>query len=306
MIVALTGATGIVGRFVAERLAREGVALRALVRASSDRRELPADVEWVVGGMTDSSSLADLVENADAVVHCAYEHVSGRYRGGEGDDLPGFWRANLHGGVELMQKAVEAGVTRLVLLSSRAVFGQPSPPGSWVDDDTRPVPDTHYGALKLALEAHASAFAAVHGVCFCSLRPTGVYGVTYPVERTKWLDLALRLVRKEPLPEARLATEVHGEDVAAAVWILLTAQADLVTGRAFNCSDLAVDTRYVMAAIADRLRIRRGLPSPATNPLRNPMRSAGLQNLGWQAGGAMRLNDTIGELVAAATGVTGG
>ena len=166
MIVALTGATGIVGRFVAERLAREGVALRALVRASSDRRELPADVEWVVGGMTDSSSLANLVENADAVVHCAYEHVSGRYRGGEGDDLPGFWRANLHGGVELMQKAVEAGVTRLVLLSSRAVFGQPSPPGSWVDDDTRPVPDTHYGALKLALEAHASAFAAVDGVCF--------------------------------------------------------------------------------------------------------------------------------------------
>ena len=155
-------------------------------------------------------------------------------------------------------KAVEAGVTRLVLLSSRAVFGQPSPPGSWVDDDTRPVPDTHYGALKLALEAHASAFAAVHGVCFCSLRPTGVYGVTYPVERTKWLDLALRLARNEPLPEARLATEVHGEDVAAAVWILLTAQADLVTGRAFNCSDLAVDTHDVMAALAEGLRIRQG------------------------------------------------
>ncbi len=305
MLVAVTGATGIVGRFVVDRLAAEGARVRALVRPTSDRRELPR-VEWVVGGMTDSSALSSLVENADAVVHCAYEHVVGRYRGGEGDDLSGFWRANLHGGAELMQKAVEAGVTRLVLMSSRAVFGQQSPSGSWVDDDTRPVPDTHYGAMKLALEAHASAFAAVDGVCFCSLRPTGVYGVTYPLERTKWLDLALKLVRGEPLPEARLATEIHGQDVAAAVWILLNSPADVVAGRAFNCSDLTVDTCDVMAALADRLRIRRGLPSPATNALRNPMRSAGLRNLAWQAGGNARLEDTIGELVAAATRVTGG
>ncbi len=300
MLIAVTGATGIVGRFVVERLAREGAQIRALVRPTSDRRELPQNVEWVVGGMTDSSALSDLVERVDAVVHCAYEHVPGRYRGGEGDDLPGFWRANLHGGVELMRKAVEAGVTRLVLMSSRAVFGQQSPAGSWVDDDTRPVPDTHYGACKLALEIHASAFAAVDGVCFCSLRPTGVYGVTYPLERTKWLDLALKLVRGEPLPESRLATEVHGQDVAAAVWILLNAPADAVAGRAFNCSDLTVDTRDVMAALAARLGFRRELPSAATNPLRNRMRCAGLRNLGWQAGGETQLDNTIGELIAAA------
>ncbi|MDE0039514.1 MAG: NAD(P)-dependent oxidoreductase [Gammaproteobacteria bacterium] len=303
MLVAVTGATGIVGRFVVERLAREGARIRALVRPTSDRRELPPGVEWVVGGMTDSSALYGLVEGADAVVHCAYEHVRSRYRGGEGDDLPAFWRANLQGGMELMLKAREAGVSRLVLMSSRAVFGQQSGPGSWVDDDTRPVPDTHYGALKLALEAHASAFAAVDGVCFCGLRPTGVYGVAYPLERTKWLDLALILVRGGRLPEARLATEVHGRDVAAAVWILLTAPADVVCGRAFNCSDLTIDTRDVMAELASRLGIQRELQPVATNPLRNPMRTAGLQDLGWQAGGEALLADTISELVAAAKGI---
>ncbi len=298
--MAVTGATGIVGRFVVERLAAEGAGIRALVRPTSDRRELAQRVEWIVGSMTDSSALADLVEGADAVVHCAYEHAPGRYRCGEGGDLPGFWRANLQGGVELMRHAVEAGVARLVLMSSRAVFGQHSPPGSWVDDDSRAVPDTHYGALKLALEAHASAFAAVDGVCFASLRPTGVYGVTYPLERTKWLDLALKMIRSETLPEARLATEVHGQDVAAAVWILLTAPAGIVSGRAFNCSDLTVDTHDVMAALAARLGIRRELPPVATNPLRSPMRTAGLRDLGWQTGGEARLDDTIGELVVAA------
>lgn len=300
MLVAVTGATGIVGRFVVERLAAEGTGIRALVRPTSDRRELPRSVEWVVGGMTDSKALSNLVEGVDAVVHCAYEHVPGRYRGGEGDDLSGYLRANLQAGVELMQKAREANVTRLVLMSSRAVFGQPSPPGFWVDDDTRPVPDTHYGALKVALEAHASAFAAVDGVCFSSLRPTGVYGVTYPLERTRWLDLALKMIRGERLPPARLATEVHGRDVATAVWLLLSAPPDEVIGRAFNCSDLTVDTRDVMAALAARLGIRRGLPPPATNPLRNQMRTTGLRNLGWQAGGESQLDDTIAELVAAA------
>jgi len=254
--------------------------------------------------MTDSSALSGLVEGADAVVHCAYEHVPGRYRGGEGDDLPAFWRANLQGGVNLMHRAHEAGVSRLVLMSSRAVFGQRSGPGSWVDDDTRPVPDTHYGALKLALEAHASAFAAAAGVCFCSLRPTGVYGITYPLERTKWLDLALMLVRGDRLPKARLATEVHGRDVAAAVWILLTAPADVVSGRAFNCSDLTIDTRDVVEELASRLGIQREPQPVATNPLRNPMRTAGLRDLGWQAGGEALLADTIGELVAAASGVS--
>lgn len=250
--------------------------------------------------MTDSVALARLVEGADAVVHCAYEHVPGRYRGGEGDDLPGFWRANLRGGVELMHRARLAGVERLVAMSSRAVFGQRSASATWVDDDTAAVPDTHYGALKLSLEAHASAFSAVHGVCFCSLRPTGVYGITHPVERTKWLDLALAMMCGNPLPKARLATEVHGRDVAAAVWLLLTAPAADVAGRAFNCSDLVLDTRSVMERLAERLNVGPELPVAATNELRNSMRTTALDGLGWRPGGEGLLAKTLDRLAATA------
>ena len=301
MLVAVTGATGIVGRFVADKLATEGAGIRALVRSTSDRTGLPAETEWVVGDMKDTHALEKLVAGMDAVVHCAYEHVPGRYRGGEGTDLPGFWRANLVAGVELMHLAGLAGVSRLVSMSSRAVFGQHSPAESWVDDDTRPVPDTHYGALKLALEAHASAFAAVDGVCYSSLRSTGVYGITYPVERSKWLDLALGMVNGDPLPKARLATEVHGRDVAGAVWLLLTAPTGGVAGRTFNCSDLVVDTSDVMADLAERLGVRPKLPQRASNGLRNPMRTPALRRLGWRPGGDERLHRTIGELADAAT-----
>ena len=299
MLVAVTGATGIVGRFVVDRLAAEGTGIRALVRPASDRRGMGSNIGWVVGDMTDANALARLVEGADAVVHCAYEHVPGRYRGGEGDDLVTFWRANLQAGLELMQIARGAGISRLVLMSSRAVFGQSSPSETWVDDDTRPVPDSHYGALKLALEAHASAFAAMDGAAFASLRPTGVYGMTYPLERTKWLNLALKMIGGEPLPPARLATEVHGRDVAAAVWLLLTAPPRQVAGRAFNCSDAVVDTRRIMAGLADRLGLSPSLPGPAENAMRNPMRTLALQALGWRPGGDALLERTIDEVALA-------
>lgn len=293
--VAVTGATGIVGRFVVARLQAEGAAIRALVRVSSDRGGLPEGIRYVVGDMKDSDSLTALVADVDAVVHCAYAHAPGRYRGGEAEDRYAFWRTNLLAGVELMERARLAGVERLVLLSSRAVFGRDTPAADWVDDDTRPVPDTHYGALKLALEAHASAFSSADGVCYASLRPTGVYGITQPVGNSKWFDLARAIAHGAALPPAR-ATEVHGADVASAVWTMLTSPAERVAGRAFNCSDLMIDTRDVMERLARELAVVVELPDPARNPVQHPMRTAALRALGWQPGGEERLARTIAEL----------
>ena len=299
MKVAVTGATGIVGRFVVARLVAEGARVRALARASSDRSGLPDAVEWHIGDIADGAARKALVQDADAVVHCAYQHAPGRYRGGEGDDLAGFWRANLLAGVDLMSCASRAGVPRFVLLSSRAVFGRDTPASGPVDESVRPVPDSHYGALKLALEAHASAFAATEGVGYASLRPTGVYGIVHPLARSKWFDLACAVAGNRPLPAARLATEVHGDDVAAAVSILLAAPVEAIAGAVFNCSDLAVDTRAVMAALSERLGVRVDLPPPAANALRHPMATPALDALGWRPGGERRLAHTIDQLTAA-------
>ena len=299
MRIAITGATGIVGRFVVARLLSEYAQVQALARPESDRRGLDA-CHWIIGDMANHDALAKLVRNADALVHCAYSHVPGRYRGGEGDDRFAFWRNNLLAGVALLEHARRANVARVVVLSSRAVFGAQTPAAYSVDDATRPVPDSHYGALKLALEAHASAFSTADGMCCAALRPTGVYGVVQPVERSKWFDLAMAIRRQAPLPAARLATEVHGHDVADAVWRLLNAPTEHVAGRAFNCSDLIVDSRDVMAGLAERLGVAPNLPSAPENKLLHPMRTPALRALGWCPGGRPLLERTLDELATLA------
>lgn len=294
MRVALTGASGIVGRFAAARLAREGCEVVALARPGTDRTGFDFPIAWIEGDLENEAALVSLVRGADALVHSAYDHVAGQYRGGEGDDVEGFWRTNLLGSLRLMHAAAGAGVGRIVVLSSRAVFGRPA--RTRVSDMRATSPNTHYGALKVALEGLAGVYPGTTCV-----RPTGVYGLTHPSRRSKWFDMARDVIDGRPITTARTSTEVHGDDVATAVWLLLMAREADVAGRAFNCSDLLVSTREIAERMytAHGAEPRRELP-PEAPPPEDIMRCDGLRALGWRPGGRRRLQATIGALLDAA------
>lgn len=298
MRVAVTGATGIVGQFAVARLLREGCDIAALARTGTDRSVCPGDIEWVAGDLGDREALDALVGGADGLVHCAFQHVRGRYRGGEGDNVPGFWRVNLGGTIDLLEAAARARVGRMVLLSSRAVFGARV---KGTIGDTHPTtPTTHYGALKAATEALATVHEGV-----TALRPTGVYGIVHPLDRTKWLELAEAILTGQPVERIRAGTEVHGADVADAVWRLLTAPAAAVAGRIFNCSDLEVDTRDIVRRM--QAALGRPGPLPAAAPSAdNVLRCDGLHALGWRPGGDARLQAEIASLCALARERAGG
>jgi UDP-glucose 4-epimerase len=293
--VAVTGAGGYVGRFVVADLLARGVAVRAWARAGTDRSGFPGPVAWVEGGLREPASATALLEGADALVHCAYEHVPGRYRGGEGDDLDGYLAANLAGTLGLLRRAREAGVARAVFLSSRAVYGRHIATRP-LDEDHPARPDTHYGAYKAAVEAFLSAWGAADWQA-CALRPTGVYGLTHPVARSKWHGLVSAVLAGRPWPGSRGGTEVHGGDVARAVWLLLTAPQ--VAGETYNCSDLYVTDRDV-AGIAQRIAGVGGpLPDPPPAPPANVMHTGRMRALGMTFGGRALLERTVAELVEA-------
>jgi nucleoside-diphosphate-sugar epimerase len=297
VIVAVTGATGRVGQSIVQRLIEGGAQVRAWRRPSTDVGVLPGEVEWIAGDLSSPAAAAPLVEGADALVHAALDHVPGRYRSGEGDDLAGFIAANVGGSLALLETARNVGVTRCVVLSTRAVFGVPHV-AEPIADEEPPRPDTHYGAAKAALEAFVRSWGLADGWAVSALRPTGVYGVIAPVERSKWFDIVTAALKGEAVA-ARTASEVHGRDVAESVWQLLTADPAAIAGGAFNCSDVVVSHRDIVALVQRIAGVSGPLPDAGPAP-KNLMRCDGLARLGVRFGGRPLFEETVAELVEAA------
>ena len=298
--VALTGASGTVGQFVLARLAAEGVKVRAASHsAQSPATKQAKGVEWVRYSMKDSASAANLLADCDALVHCALHHEPGRYRGGEAADPAGFWATNLGGTLNLLAAAEQAGTKRAVLLSSRAVFADGSAARRGVCNDSSPTqPNTHYGALKQAEEAVARSWSANkdNKLEICCLRATGVYGVQQLYARSKWFDAITKVANGQAIIDVRAGTEVHGSDVADAIWRLLHAPAAGVRGRAFNCSDQLVSSRMIARALNTLTNQALSLPA-ITQSNSTPMLCNGLRELGWRPGGKARLKQTLATLL---------
>lgn len=296
-LVAVTGATGYVGRFVVAELQRHNVHVRALARPQSDRGGFTAPVEWVTGDLLVADTLAAFVQGADAVVHLAYAHAPGRYRGGEGDDLAAWLDANVNGSLRLLIAAQAAGVERFVFLSSRAVFSR-TEPGRVLDEAHPTSPDTHYGAYKVVVEGFLQSFAHAAGMKTCAVRATGVYGVTWPVDRSKWWGLVNAVLHDEEITWCGGGTEVHGADVARVIRHYLA-------NPALGTEVIHVSDGYITHREVVRLaRILSGWPGPLPPappaPPANPLVCRRLAEMGLTLGGAAALESTVAALVHAA------
>lgn len=192
MFIAVTGATGFLGRYIVRRLADAGHRLRCWHRPSSDRGgfgPIADSIEWQVGELGTASAARELVRGADAVVHAAVQWQGPRSRGGGSHDDPdAFLGVNLSGSLQLFQAAFEARVPRFVFVSTCAVHevildDRPL-------DETHPVwPTSHYGAHKAALEAFVHSYGLGQGWPICTCGPpasTGWLTRRRPAAGTIW------------------------------------------------------------------------------------------------------------------------
>lgn len=262
MRIALTGASGILGGFLLEAARSSGHHVVTL----------GGDIPWRLGQPVDLTGF-------DTLIHAAFAHQPGRYRGGEGDDPEGFIAANLTGTRQLWDDS--RAVPRRLFISSRAVFDA-LPAGTALAEDRSPAPASLYGRVKAEAEA---ALLAQGGAV---LRATGLYGPGKAGE--KWAPLLRQAEAGQP-PTPRRATEVHAADTARAALLILQAGAS----GAFHASDLLLDRRQLIAAWAEA--IRRPLPLPAADaaPV-SILDCRRLMSLGWRPGGWPRLGATLAAL----------
>ena len=110
LTVAVTGATGFIGRVLLQALVKDGWKVRALTRRPQTGS---GSITWIQGDLNDPISLESLVTGVSAVVHCA-----GQVRGSSLDE---FTRTNVEGTANLMRASTrQDSAPRFLLISSLA------------------------------------------------------------------------------------------------------------------------------------------------------------------------------------------
>jgi nucleoside-diphosphate-sugar epimerase len=165
----ITGASGFIGGRLAERMARDGYAVRCLARASSDTTALELlDIEIAVGDLTDASSLARAVDECSHVIHCG-ALVSDWATENE------IKKINVEGTRLLLEAAADAGVRRFIHLSTTDVYGYPG--GRAVIESYRATRFRNwYAQTKLEAEAEVRLAERERAIEAVILRPATVYG----------------------------------------------------------------------------------------------------------------------------------
>jgi 2-alkyl-3-oxoalkanoate reductase len=235
-VALVTGATGLVGSHIVDRLIADGWSVRALVRSPERARHaLPQAVELVPGDVLDEASFRRAAAGCHVVFHTAANITS---RGG--------WETYRLTNVEGTRNAITAAErsgARLLQLSSVAVYGpsaryDAAKRGEKTDEDTvlGPLRDTAYyprskrESEAMVLDAHAQG-----RVWATAVRPTVIYGRR---DRQFVPRIAVVILRAAiPLLRGGRSTMsvVHAANVAEGA--VLAATSDIAGGKAYNLAN---------------------------------------------------------------------
>ncbi len=297
MKVAITGATGFLGRYMVRKMHAVGNSCRCWFRSESncyDPESSNSVLEWTQGELGSTESCEDLLQDCDAVVHSGLHRNGESFRGTEGD-VTEFVQKNVVGTIQLIEAARKAGVQKFVFISTCAVHEK------ILDhrplDETHPLwMTTHYGAYKAAIEQFVHSYGFGIGFPIVALRPTGIYGLHHQPQRSKWFDLVNQVVNGETVDCLGGGKEVHAADVAEATDILLHSQDN--AGEVYSCYDRYV-SQFDVATLAKELSGSDSAINGQQTTPKHQILSDKIKAQGMQFGGEDLLRATISELVEA-------
>jgi len=243
-LVLITGATGLVGSHVAERLSKLAIPTRALVRASSDITLLNQwGVQTVIGDMADADSLTQSVQKVTVIIHCAAKV-------GDWGPIEEYRQVN----VVALETFLNAGranghLKRFVHVSSMGVYPARDHYGT---DESEPPNATGidgYTRTKMEAEQLVSKYIKEHNLPAVILRPGFIYG---PRDRTVVPRILERLKNRQVKflgTGEQLCNNTYVGNLVDAIF--LTIDHDDVIGEIFNIRDgRSVNKREFLNSIA--------------------------------------------------------
>jgi UDP-glucose 4-epimerase len=168
----ITGGAGFIGCALANHLVRKGHHVRVLddLSAGCDPTRLDPRVLFTRGDVKDVPKLWTLLQRVDCVYHLAarvYVAQSVLYPREYND-------VNVGGTVAVMEAMRDAGVKRVVLTSSGAVYGEQA--GQPVKETQPPNPQSPYAVSKIAAEYYVFTIGALWDIETVALRIFNAYG----------------------------------------------------------------------------------------------------------------------------------
>ena len=212
-------------------LSAAGYRVRTLSLDQPSKGQWSDDVETRIGDVTDKSAVQSAMQSVDAVVHlAALLHIANP----PPEMREKYERINVGGTATVVEAAIEAGVKRVVLFSTIAVYGHAD--GCVLNEMSPTHPDTFYAQTKLAAEQLVLNAKRKDGQHLGTvLRLGAVYGsrikgnyerLTHALARHRFIPVGNGLNRR---------TLVYDKDVGRAAVLAVSYPA--AAGRVFNVTD---------------------------------------------------------------------
>lgn len=170
----VTGGAGFIGSHLVHSLLERGYKVKVLDNLSTGKPENLTSfidhVEFIRGDIRDKTLVKSCLRGVDVVFHLAAQISVAESM----QDPGGCFDINVNGTNTLMQCSVEAGVKRMVISSSAAVYGDQSQLPIMEDTDLRPL--SPYAASKLMDEILAGMYSRSFNLPVTCLRYFNVYG----------------------------------------------------------------------------------------------------------------------------------
>ncbi len=211
MRIFVTGGTGFIGGRVVSKLRERGDEVVALVRSPEKAVELEAlGCEWVEGDLSSTTAIRRGMDRTDAVVHAGAIYKVGI----PASERAGMTDTNVHGTERVLDAAIEAGIGRIVYVSTVGVFGNTR--DRIVDETYKRDGDEFLSCYdETKFRAHEVALDRIaQGAPIVIVQPAGVYGPGDHSEIANIIDqVKTGKLKMMVFPELGLDL-VHVDDVA--------------------------------------------------------------------------------------------
>jgi nucleoside-diphosphate-sugar epimerase len=293
MKVFLTGGTGFIGGHVARQLRDRGDDVRALVRSPEKSAGLTQlGCELVSGTLADKEAIRAGMAGCDAAIHGAAMYEVGIPE----SEHRAMYEANVIGTDNALRAALEAGVGRVVYISTVGAFGNTK--GEVVDEAYQHPGSgftSYYEETKVEAHRVARRLILEEGLPGIIVQPGGVYGPddhsALGRQMNQFLDGRMPMIA---FPDLGM-NMVHVDDVAAGVLLALergkVGESYVLGGQITTMREL-IDT---LARVSGRKAPKRTLPTSLMKAM---------TPLGPVVGKVMNQGPNLRELINSADNVT--